>query len=162
MENNKLIAEFMGLKAILIKPDVYAMSKTPWLSVTGDTPEKVMADFCKSTEYHSDWNWLMPVIEKCFTISLDIEVGNRIMVINDALLTINKSEIYNAVIEFIKWYNKKTVKKNYTVVVACELAIEVNDVENEEQARDVAENYELPWEYREDTFEIIEVVPEIE
>ena len=51
--------------------------------------------------YHISWDWLMPVVGKCFQ-----EEGNH-YVLNDALLTINEEEIYKAVVEFIKQHNKK-------------------------------------------------------
>ncbi len=51
--------------------------------------------------------------------------------------------------------------KNYIVNIKCELALPIQ-ADSEEQAIEMAEDYELPKEYREDTFEIIEVIPEIE
>ena len=51
--------------------------------------------------YHSNWN-VMRVVEKCFQ-----EDGNH-YVLNDALLTINEEEIYDAVVEFIKQHNKES------------------------------------------------------
>ena len=46
--------------------------------------------------YHESWDWLIPVVEKCFQ-----EEGKH-YVINDALLTINIDEVYEAVVKFIK------------------------------------------------------------
>ena len=54
-------------------------------------------------KYHKSWDWLMPVVEKCLT------TGDRQhFVINDALLTCNIEEVYKAVVEFIKEYNRTT------------------------------------------------------
>ena len=76
MENNKLIAEFMGIEFEHV--DTYQLP------------------------YNKDWNWLMPVAEKCLT------TGDRQhFVINDALLTCNIEEVYKAVVEFIKQYNNE-------------------------------------------------------
>ena len=41
-ENNKLIAEFMGLEPKMDSPDVYTYSDMPFFSVREDTPEEVM------------------------------------------------------------------------------------------------------------------------
>jgi hypothetical protein len=54
--------------------------------------------------FHYDWNWLIAVVDKCFQ-----EEGKHYM-INDALLTINIEEVYDAVVKFIEEYNK--VKRN--------------------------------------------------
>lgn len=74
MEENKLIAEFMDVNLI----------------------EGQRGD------YHTSWDWLIPVVEKCFQ-----EEGKHYL-INDALLTINIDEVHEAVVKFIKEYNKKS------------------------------------------------------
>lgn len=56
-------------------------------------------------KYHSSWDWLMPVVEKIFNIT-DEDTrtfsGNSIFELG---LSTTKEIIYQAVIEFIKWYN---------------------------------------------------------
>ena len=90
MEDNKLIAEFMG------EPYYYA-----------DEERYYYADD-EGMEFHTSWDWLMPVAEKCLTTGEGkiIYHGSRQhYVINDALLTCNIEEVYKVVVEFIKQYN---------------------------------------------------------
>ena len=47
-------------------------------------------------EYHVSWDWLIPVVEKCF------QEDGKHYVINDALLTTNIEEVYDAVVNFIR------------------------------------------------------------
>lgn len=109
IEGNKLIAEFLG-----------------WKILKGSNRMSVYMDalYQDDLNYHSSWNWLMPVVEKiealCNTdydtsvvyiadISCTIEVR-----INNSLeysKEINSDKKINAtfksVVEFIKWYNEQ-------------------------------------------------------
>lgn len=77
MENNKLIAEFMGKEHY---PKFH------------------------HSNYHKSWDWLMPVVETCFHNGAD---ENHIGDLTHALLDCNLEYTYKAVVEFIKEYNKK-------------------------------------------------------
>ena len=110
IENNKLIAEFMGGK--LHKnwtSKIYPKPKNTIIFPVGKQPTK---DACclwcpEQLQYHLFWDWLMPVIDKCrekdppMTI---LEYNQYIMASFD-YLDIEKT--YKAVIEFIEWYNKE-------------------------------------------------------
>ena len=89
MENNKLIAEFMELE---VEDGLYYMTTH-------------MDDYKTETLYfNSSWDWLMPVVEKCFEIQ-NQNLGLKIkpfFKLNDALLTTNIDEVYKAVINIIK------------------------------------------------------------
>jgi len=87
MENNKLIAEFMGL--VVSDRDNY----------TSELHTNVDADL----KYHTSWDWLMPVAEKCLTT--DEPSDGQHYFINDALLTCNIEVVYDRVVEFIKEHN---------------------------------------------------------
>ena len=89
MTNNKLIAEFMELE---VDNGLYCYTTA-------------MDDYKTDTLYFdSSWDWLMPVVDKCFDIHLE-HSDDLSFLLNDALLTTNIDEVYRAVVEFIKRTN---------------------------------------------------------
>jgi len=87
MENNKLIAEFMGCE-------------NPFNEIHDGTLYKVEQGVFEDYElkYHASWDWLMPVVQKCYKI--DDEEGFDNLV--DAVSTLNIDSTHKAVVEFIK------------------------------------------------------------
>tara|TARA_R110000751_G_scaffold8967_1_gene34646 strand:- start:22 stop:297 length:276 start_codon:yes stop_codon:yes gene_type:complete len=85
-ENNKLIAEFMGLAPN--ECGVYQTKRGPY--------------HLENLSYHLSWDWLMPVVQKCYKI--DDEEGFDNLV--DAVSTLDINGTYQAVVEFINEYNK--------------------------------------------------------
>jgi hypothetical protein len=53
-------------------------------------------------EYHMSWDWLMPVVSKCFKTGDDTHQWDNIM---DAMFTCDINIVYAQVVEFIKQYN---------------------------------------------------------
>jgi hypothetical protein len=104
-ENNKIIAEFMGAtltKDLQIMYPVYE----------GDS------SYVKDLKYHLDWNWLMEVVEKIEThgFTFDIKKNWSCITRKGEQIIIrweedkNKIEaVYNACLEFIKWYNENKI-----------------------------------------------------
>ena len=92
---------------ILISPYLYGISFQPWVSVTGDNPDKVMEDFCKSTRYHSSWDWFMPVVKKCYKQAEDMEAEEWCCSIREKVVWADTNIVYGELIDFIKWYNKQ-------------------------------------------------------
>jgi hypothetical protein len=99
IEGNRLIAEFMKDYELITDKGVYLY------------PQKGF--YVDELEYHSSWDWLMPVVEK---ISIDysyyqsndskqwqvmIDVSNTNIVSENLI-----DAIYKAVVEFIKYNNK--------------------------------------------------------
>ena len=117
-ENNKLIAEFMG--GLYNNQSMLSLqSNEIWLPYHGVCNYK--SDNGKRLKYHSDWNWLMPVVEKIESLGNDILITS-----NYIQITYNKGEkfiaielegnikifaVYDACIEFIKWYNEQNKNK---------------------------------------------------
>ena len=57
-------------------------------------------------QYHTSWDWLMPVVQKCFDAQEPTE-GQHYF-INESLLTMDIEVVYDRVVEFIKEYNRTT------------------------------------------------------
>lgn len=91
MEENKLIAEFMGL----IESSI---DKKYW---TEKTKEGIGKGELVELKYHKSWDWLMPVVEKIEQVHEGVP---QELIKLSLFSTID--EVYNAIIEFIKWYNK--------------------------------------------------------
>ena len=127
IENNKLIAEFMGVfDKILSTGNIHSWSDAPFYYTTEDTKEKVIKNISKYSKYSKDWNWLMQVVEKIESIEdgiyqVDIlQEGCKILKKCSLLIdkTVSKLEpdttkiksVYLACVEFIKWYNENKSK----------------------------------------------------
>ena len=109
LESNELIAKFIGFE--LLK-DLLAGNQG-FINIDIDIYEQ-----CK---FHSDWNWLMKVVEKIESLgySLDIKLAwcriRQIKNINVIVLRWEEDKtkieaVYNSCIGFIQWYNKQTNK----------------------------------------------------
>jgi len=105
VNDNKLIAEFMGLS---IKEGVCYYTDSNDMFPMGIEVEEPYLP------YHTSWDWLMPVVErisdiKHYTLSSTIEFLSEFYYRNsdnaDGLE--GKKEFHKAVVEFIKWYNKQ-------------------------------------------------------
>lgn len=84
MNNNKLIAEFMGI----VYPKLDNVIVIDNVVIKED-----------DLQYHESWDWLMPVIDKCYQEHMSKHIA-------DAVMTCDKDKAYQAVIEFINEYNK--------------------------------------------------------
>lgn len=95
MKNNKIIAEFMGVNVITL--DDVRKNKDPYYTSKDGYLENDL-------KYHSSWDWLMPVAQKCLEI-YHIELMNDDLNFEfyDSIGDIEKT--YKAVVEFIKEYN---------------------------------------------------------
>ena len=99
MNDNKLIAEFMGHKLGL---DGDNMGEPQCRIFENGLGTKRIED-----TYSKSWDWLMPVVEKIFALSVADE---NIELFYDVQTHIpDKTATYNAVVEFIKTYNNDTI-----------------------------------------------------
>ena len=92
--NNKLIAEFMGLE-ILESKHKYI---TTYYVIIDDMPNDL-----PDLKYHTSWDWLMPVINKCFDVAED----GQMLDIMHHLQVAEMGSTYDAVVEFINDYNNQ-------------------------------------------------------
>jgi hypothetical protein len=121
LKGNKLIAVFMG--AVILKEGVGSGKRT----VSYPT---VTYGLCvhrdDELEYHSSWNWLMPVVEKAWKfgkmVSLNFytedggvvnakiynwELGAPYQEVEDRTPI---KAVYKVIVDFIKWYNLQTLQ----------------------------------------------------
>ena len=97
--NNKLIAEFLG----------FQQTNIGWY----DSEEVLLRTERDNTfddlKFDTDWNWLMKAVEKCLTKldTYNITTNEHYNNIHDSLWSINITEVYNAVVEFIKFHNEQ-------------------------------------------------------
>ncbi len=90
-QENKLIAEFMGMQ----HTDIGWYDNDETLQLQNNTFDEL--------QYHSSWDWLMPVVKKCFQTGDDTHQWDDIM---DTIFTCDINIVYAQVVEFIKEYNK--------------------------------------------------------
>ena len=97
---NKLIAEFMGYKVVDKPKVVNGENFFEYIDENGNYT------YCNSLlKYDTSWDWLMPVVEKCFDTQQP-EEGQHYF-INESLLTMDIGVVYDRVVEFIKTYKNK-------------------------------------------------------
>ena len=114
MNDNKLIAEFMGVHDEIsldsIAGNIHSWSDAPFFFITEDSKEKVIEGIAKYSKYDTSWDWLMPVVQKCFDTQQP-EEGQHYF-INESLLTMDIEVVYDRVVEFIKQYNESNKMDN--------------------------------------------------
>ena len=102
-ENNKLIAEFMGMRRGHQDPNEGRWSKD-WFDSNGIRHERLA--------YDTDWNWLMPVVREIsqheFPVSSHEEATHTTMLheIGESLMYGNLGGALTEVVNYIKWYNQ--------------------------------------------------------
>ena len=99
---NEVIAEFMGLKQGKDNEDRW---KDDWF----DNEGLINGHRNEYLRFDTSWDWLMPVVEKCYDNS-ELADGTGTNVVGDIshhLLDVNITETYKAVVVFINWYNER-------------------------------------------------------
>ena len=105
MKDNKLIAEFMGAVGTpKYNPTEWDVYITGYLDVDSDDENAQHFYTPDEMKYRISWDWLMPVVQKCFDTQQPSE-GQHYF-INESLLTMKIEVVYDRVVEFIKENNK--------------------------------------------------------
>jgi len=104
--NNELIARFIGWSPDerYEKSGIYAV----WTSK--EAKNAILGSYLN---YDSEWNWLMPVVDRVFKSLIGIVEDDSFRLeakIKQSLLKVDIKETWNWVVEYIKWYNE--YKKN--------------------------------------------------
>tara|TARA_R100001377_G_scaffold51547_1_gene30137 strand:- start:272 stop:604 length:333 start_codon:yes stop_codon:yes gene_type:complete len=110
MKDNKLIAEFMRFPQ---QSDIVDDRTTAYYigdvikanNVNNKNEDNVFHP--EDMMFHSSWDWLMPVVNKCFDTHFE-HSDDVTFALNDALVTTNIHALYEAVLEFIKRTKKST------------------------------------------------------
>lgn len=103
-ENNKLIAEFMG--------EQFTDSSGVVQGLNYKLIEKKHGEGNNGFRFHTCWNWLMPVVEKIQKLYEEcVDYNNQMpgdyyYKVLDKGISTPREIIYQAVVEFIKWYNQ--------------------------------------------------------
>lgn len=118
IENNKLIAEFMGIIPHVDKDN--PKNYEAYVQIPNSTcPNGYHVEEAK---YHSSWDWLMPVVEKIARIPFEEDYATACArtfgMLNDEgkiMVRLNRFQLhiadtlieatYAAVLEYINWYN---------------------------------------------------------
>ncbi len=102
-KNNKLIAEFMDFTQAgdFFYPPEEDVQIYDWLNGITSYPSRFL-------RFHSSWEWLMPVVEKIKDIELRTPTRDCNIDKIDEVLTcdLRIDNLYDAVVEFITWYNE--------------------------------------------------------
>ena len=96
IEGNKLIAEFMN-SSFLDKDDYAKQVNCP-------IDEMFNMPVCNCF-YHSSWDWLMPVVQKCIKYCHDNMLEEWEQSFSDKFMICDIKALFNEVVKFIKWYN---------------------------------------------------------
>mgnify|MGYP003400855777 FL=1 len=109
IKNNRLIAEFMGLAYCdrHMYEGWYKSSEFNYRICDDD-----------GLQYHTSWDWIMPVVEKIESMNYTVTIRQgHVSICSNSYrkpyytggdnVEINKIQaVYQAVVEFIEWYNK--------------------------------------------------------
>jgi hypothetical protein len=113
--NNKLFAEFMGYE---LRNNLYCFFTPPefdiWNKHSEEDRKSIESIFYNfeedELEYHSSWDWLMPVVEKIRTtagclINSDSQEKKYAFMLFSLSVTTPIETVYLYVSNYIEWYN---------------------------------------------------------
>ena len=108
-KDNKLIAEFMGVNPTILGDEItYEMYGA--IDCIEDGVDEQHFFLEEQLLFHTSWDWLMPVVKKCFDTQ-HIEEGQHYFinwVVQEKTFDIDV--VYAQIVEFIKDYNKGVIK----------------------------------------------------
>ena len=127
IENNKIIAEFLGANPFkeFVNKEIYSYEMYGIIESIVEDEHSKQFYLPEEMLFDTDWNWLMEVVEKIESFNYDFKIlGGCWVVVTDCDTDRNESEeilesfgetkidtVYNAVVEFIKWHNKQNSTK---------------------------------------------------
>ena len=109
MENNKLIAEFMGANPFRESETEYSYEMWGLLECLEEGDHEKHFYLPNEMRFNESWDWLMPVVQKCYETEVVVQPaveGGCSGLITFPLIGLPYMEsTYNAVVKFIKEYN---------------------------------------------------------
>jgi len=106
IENNTLIAEFMGMKIIDDGITKHFYYQSPEFTNGNRTPQpKSKCVIAVNNIYNTSWDWLMPVVSKLTSLSVFHNDYDENESFWETYNQIDLKEIYEEVVKFIKWFN---------------------------------------------------------
>ena len=104
MNQNELIAEFMGL----------SHCSEGWITIPYHGREEVAEEeVVDELRYHTSWDWLMPVVQRCYESGAEGEcIGDITMHLTDGSI----EGTYRAVVEYIEGLSVKSVEPDTKAV----------------------------------------------
>lgn len=116
LEYNKRCAEFLTineelkneLSAYPLQEYSYLCSyaNSAFICDREDNPSNTVWDYCK---FHSDWNWIMEVVEAIEKLGHIVDIWNNVCVIphlKKCISETKKEAVVQAINQFLIWYNK--------------------------------------------------------
>ena len=115
IENNKLIAEFMGFESCY-RPFTEGSESDVFMEL----PECGSCIELEDLKYNSSWDWLMEVVEKIESLGFETSLDKNGFFVryngsntqNGLFIKVKIEAVYNACVEFIKWYNNESRRVN--------------------------------------------------
>ena len=112
---NRMCAEFLGYEYISKDLHPQAYENYGWW-VKGTYTNNIDArnnlnwkGFNSSLKFHSDWNWIMKIIEKILDVCLNLDSMEMYYNITDAIPEQHK--VMQAINQFLIWYNNENNKR---------------------------------------------------
>ena len=113
LENNKLIAEFLGYIDNGCSEDVFLIHP-----ITNYDVE------ISSLKYHEDWNWLMEVVEKIESLNLGNTTIKTVFSEEDLYINSNVSFLIMYKECYVNFFGEMKVYENWISVTECNSKIE--------------------------------------
>jgi len=106
MEDNKLIAEFMG--GVMTTPDPRCKHVSFMRGSNPISPTKERYYTLSQLKYNKKWGWLIPVIKEIHKVeqAFLFDDTNVVDDLDDALKTLDMESTFKCAVEFIKYYNE--------------------------------------------------------
>lgn len=117
LEYNKRCAEFLGLKKgwWIHQEKPLTDDKKQWWDIDGKTFLGTRVYYDKDLQFHSDWNWIMEVVEAIERLNYTFIIDNQhcywykeyIKEAKSGLGASKKEAVVQAINQFLIWYNEQ-------------------------------------------------------